>query len=226
MIDPLTHNTSAVGMIMDKLGSDKLASRITDMDRAKIIKGQSLISAKERENKFKQKGATIWITGLHGSGKNDLAYSLERRLFDLGATAILLDGSTVRSGLSRELDYSLADQAEHLRRVAHIAHILNDQGIIAICSFISPVENIRNQISEIIGKERFVLVYMEADIEICKKNKPELYQLAEEGKALNMPGVDTVYEPPVKPDIQLSLDESRLNKEVIVDYLKKVSILH
>jgi bifunctional enzyme CysN/CysC len=66
---------------------------------------------------------------------------------------------------------------------------------------------------------------MDADIELCKKNKPELYQLAEEGKAFNMPGVDTAYEPPVKPDIQLSLDESRLNKEVIVDYLKKVSIL-
>ncbi|MBE9510834.1 MAG: sulfate adenylyltransferase subunit CysN, partial [Bacteroidetes bacterium] len=225
LINPLTHNTSAVGMIIDKLGSDELPSRITDMDRARISKGQSLISAKERENRFKQKGATIWITGLHGSGKNDLAYSLERRLFDLGATSVLLDGSTVRSGLSRELDYSPADQAEHLRRVAHIAHILNEQGIIAICSFISPVENIRNQISEIIGKERFVLVYMEADIESCKKNKPELYQLAEEGKALNMPGVDTIYEPPAEPNIQLSLDESRLNKELIVDYLKKVSIL-
>ena len=225
LIDPLTHNTSAVGMIIDKLGSDKLRSRITDMDRAKIREGQSLISAKERENRFKQKGATIWITGLHGSGKNDLAYSLERRLFDLGATAILLDGSTVRSGLSRELDYSLADQAEHLRRVAHIAHILNDQGIIAICSFISPVENIRNQISEIIGKERFVLVYMDADIELCKKNKPELYQLAEEGKAFNMPGIDTIYEPPVEPNIKLSLDESKINKELIIDYLKKISIL-
>ena len=225
LIDPLTNNTSAVGMIIDKLGSDKLASRITDMDRARIREGQSLISAKERGNRFKQKGATIWITGLHGSGKNDLAYSLERQLFDLGATAVLLDGSTVRSGLSRELDYSLADQAEHLRRVAHIAQILNDQGIIAICSFISPVANIRNQVSEIIGKERFVLVYMDADIELCRKNKPELYKLADEGKAFNMPGVDTAYEPPVKPDIKLSLDESRLNKEVIVDYLKKVSIL-
>ncbi len=225
LIDPLTHNTSAVGMIIDKLGSDKLRSRITDMDRAKIREGQSLISAKERENRFKQKGATIWITGLHGSGKNDLAYSLERRLFDLGATAILLDGSTVRSGLSRELDYSLADQAEHLRRVAHMAHILNDQGIIAICSFISPVENIRNQISEIIGKERFVLVYMDADIELCKKNKPELYQLAEEGKAFNMPGIDTIYEPPVEPNIKLSLDESKINRELIIEYLKKISIL-
>ena len=225
LIDPLTHNTSAVGMIIDKLGSDKLASRITDMDRKKIIKGQSLISAKERENRFKQKGATIWITGLHGSGKNDLAYSLERQLFDFGATAVLLDGSTVRSGLSTELDYSPADRAEHLRRVAHIARILNDQGIIAICSFISPDEDIRNQISEIIGKERFVLVYMEADIEFCKKNKPELYQLAEEGKAFNIPGIDTVYEPPEEPNIKLNFDESRLNKELIVDYLKKASIL-
>ena len=162
---------------------------------------------------------------LHGSGKNDLAYYLERQLFDLGSTAVLLDGSTIRSGLSRELDYSPTDRAEHLRRVAHMARILNDQGIIAICSFISPVEDIRNQIAEIIGKERFVLVYMEADVEFCRKNKPELYQLADAGKAFNIPGVDTVYEPPVEPNIQLSLDESRLNKELIIDFLKKVSIL-
>jgi len=111
----------------------------------------------------------------------------------------LLDGSTVRSGLSRELDYSLADQAEHLHRVAHIAHILNDQGIIAICSFISPDEAIRNQVKEIIGKDRFILVYMDEDIEYCKSNKSELYELAEQGKISNIPGVDIDYELPQKP---------------------------
>lgn len=221
LIDPVTHNTSAVGMIIDKLGSDKLPSRITDMDRAKIIKGQSLISSKERESRFKQKGTTIWITGLHGSGKNDLAYSLERQLFDLGATAVLLDGSTIRSGLSRELDYSPADRAEHLRRVAHIARILNDQGIIAICSFISPDENIRTQIAEIIGIERFILIYLDASLDFCRNNKPELYKLAEEEKVFNIPGMDVHYDKPPNPDLKISIIDIQMNHKKIISYLKR-----
>ncbi len=85
-----------------------------------LLQQSYLSKTKEREKKFNQKGTTLWITGLHGSGKNELAYSLERRLFDLGATAVLLDGKSTRSGLSKELDYSPSDRAEHLRRVAHI----------------------------------------------------------------------------------------------------------
>ena len=139
LIDPVSHNTVAVGMIIDRMSVKDMPLKITKGDEEKIVKGQSLISNAERQNKLNQKGATIWITGLHGSGKNNLAYSLEKSLFDMGATVVLLDGKSVRSGLSRELDFSPADRAEHLRRVAHICRILNDQGIITICSFISLV---------------------------------------------------------------------------------------
>lgn len=151
IIDPVSHNTCAVGMIIDKLQDIDLHSRITDREREMIIKGQALISSAERQQKYNQQGATIWITGLHGSGKNNLAYLLERKLFEEGATVILLDGSTIRSGLSKELDYSPADRAEHLRRVAEVCKVLNDQGIIIICSFISPKESIRKQVAEIIN---------------------------------------------------------------------------
>ncbi len=199
LIDPVSHNTCAVGMILDRRASNKLPSRITDIDRENILQGKSLVTTEERTKRYGHRGATIWITGLHGSRKNDLAYTLEKELFDKGASVVLLDGSTVRSGLSRELDYSSADRAEHLRRVAHIARILNDQGIIAICSFISPDEAIRNQVKEIIGKDRFILVYMDEDIEYCKSNKSELYELAEQGKISNIPGVDIDYELPQKP---------------------------
>ena len=116
LIDPVTHNTSAVGMIIDRVSSEDLPNRIGDADRKKIAEGQSLVTAKEREEKYQQKGQTIWITGLHGSGKTDIAYMLEKRLFDLGHVAVLLDGHNVRSGLSKELDFSSADRAEHLRR--------------------------------------------------------------------------------------------------------------
>ena len=202
LIDPVTHNTVAVGMILDKVSSDKLYSRITDKEREHIAKQGSLISVEEREKRYGQKGQTIWITGLHGSGKNELAYSLEKELFSMGKIVVVLDGKTVRAGLNRELDYSPADRAEHLRRVAHICKLLNDQGIICIASFISPKESIRQQIKEIIGPERFKLVYMDADIDYCRKNdKYGLYQLADEGKITHFAGVDEEFEVPENADV-------------------------
>ena len=175
LIDPVTHDTVAVGMIIDKLGSNNLPSRITDVDKQKIAKGEALIKTEEYVQKYNQKGETIWITGLHGSGKNELAFSLEKKLVDNGATVVLIDGSSVRSGLSRELDFSPADRAENLRRVAHICKILNDQGIMTIASYISRNESLRDQVAEIIGKDRFHMFYLDADLEYCKNNKPELY---------------------------------------------------
>ena len=197
LIDPITHNTIAVGMILDKVRSENLVSRITDREREHIVKSGSLITKEQREKRYDQKGQTIWITGLHGSGKNELAYSLEKELFDRGKTVVVLDGKSVRSGLSSELDYSPADRAEHLRRVAHICKLLNDQGIICICSFISPKESIRHQVKDIIGEQRFNLIYMDADVEFCKKNdKYNLYTLADNGEIENMAGVNEVYEIP------------------------------
>ncbi len=197
LIDPVTHNTVAVGMILDKVSSDSLPSRITDKEREHIVKQGSLISTGEREKRYGQKGQTIWITGLHGSGKNELAYSLEKELFSMGKIVVVLDGKTVRAGLNRELDYSPSDRAEHLRRVAHICKLLNVQGIICIASFISPKEDIRQQVKEIIGKERFKLIYMNADVEFCRANdKYGLYKLADEGKLSHLAGVDEDYEVP------------------------------
>ncbi len=219
LIDPVTHNTCAVGMIIDRLGSENLPSRITDVDKEKIALGKSLIKKDEYQNKYNQKGETIWITGLHGSGKNELAFSLEKKLFENGAIAVLIDGSSVRSGLNRELDYSPADRAENLRRVAHICKLLNDQGIIAIASFISRNESLRSQVAEIIGEERFHIFYMDAPLEYCKKNKPELYELLEQGKTKNLPGVDLEYEAPINAKIIFHPQDNEDNLDAILNYL-------
>ena len=219
LIDPVTHNTVAVGMIIDKLGSNSLSSRITDVDREKIAKGEALIKAEEYVQKYNQKGETIWITGLHGSGKNELAFSLEKKLFDNGATVVLIDGSSVRSGLSRELDFSPADRAENLRRVAHICKMLNDQGIITIASYISRNESLRDQVAEIIGKDRFHMFYMDADLEYCKNNKPELYELLEQGKTSGLPGVDLEYEAPGNAKLVFKPEQNEENLDAILDYL-------
>lgn len=196
LIDPVTNNTCAVGMIIDKAKDQDLYSRITDIDREKIIRGESLISVADREDRYMQKGQTIWITGLHGSGKRELAYTLEKALFDQGKTVVVIDGATVRAGLSHELEYSLEDRAEHLRRVAHTCKMLNDQGIITICAFISPTENIRQQVKEIIGEEKFSLVFLDKPIEECKVIQPHLYNKYEEGEITNLPGMDLTYEKP------------------------------
>ncbi len=219
LIDPVTHNTCAVGMIIDKLGSNSLPSRITDVDKEKIAKGEALIKPEEYVQKYNQKGETIWITGLHGSGKNELAFSLEKKLFDNGATVVLIDGSSVRSGLSRELDFSPADRAENLRRVAHICKMLNDQGIITIASYISRNESLREQVAEIIDKDRFHMFYMDADLDYCKNNKPELYKLVEEGKTTGLPGADLEYEAPTNAKLVFKPEQNEENLDAILDYL-------
>lgn len=223
-IDPVTHNTSAVGMIIDRLDSKNLPSRITDVDKEKIAQGKSLIQKEQYEQKYNQKGETIWFTGLYGSGKNELAFSLERKLFETGAIAVLIDGSSVRFGLSRELDFSPADRAENLRRVAHICKMLNDQGIITICSFISRNNSLREQIAEIIGKDRFHLFYMDATLDYCRKNKPTLYELMEQGKTSGLPGVDLEYEVPANAVFNFDPTKNEENLESIIHYLAQNKI--
>jgi len=225
LIDPVTHNTVAVGMIIDQIDSSELPSRITDMDREKMNRGESLITLGERQKRYDQKGHTIWITGLHGSGKRELAYTIEKQLFDEGKTVVVLDGITVRAGLSHELDFTDSDRAEHLRRVAHVCRMLNDQGVITICSFISPKAHIRDQVEEIIGKERFHLVYMDADPERCRENKPGLYQKAENGELHHLPGFTTPYEKPSEADMVCSPETPDENQKKVMEYLNVQKVL-
>lgn len=225
LIDPVTHNTCAVGMIIDRFVGDDLKMNISEPDQLKIIKGESLISKKEREKRHNHKGITIWITGLHGCGKNNLAYSLERRLFDLGATTVLLDGKSTRLGLSRELDFSPADRAENLRRIAHISKLLNDQGIITICSFVSPDAEVRKQVTEVIGENNFFMVYIDADINYCRKNDAYgLYKKADKGEISYLPGVDMKFDAPTTADIIYYPETEDINPEKVIELLAEKGV--
>jgi bifunctional enzyme CysN/CysC len=240
LIDPVTHNTVAVGMILDKLGSKYLPSRITTAEREHIVRSGSLVSRQDREKRYGHKGFTLWITGLHGSGKNQLAYKLEEQLFRDGRTVVVIDGFSVRSGLSRELDFSPADRAEHFRRVAHVCRLLNEQGIITICSFISPRESIRNQVEQIINtteayatpdhnrtdQDRFFLIYLDADLDYCRQKDPYgLYKKAAEGNVRYLPGVDYDYEVPVSPDLVVQPEDNGQNLEMILSFLDEKNML-
>ena len=224
LIDPRTHHTVAVGMIIDKTSAHQ-THRITEVELQKVANGELLIDPVQKEKRFNQKAHTLWITGLHGSGKNELAYTLYRELFQQGATIILLDGKSVRAGLSRELDYSPSDRAEHLRRVAHMCRLLNDQGMLVICSFVSPDNAVREQIAEIIGPDKFHLIYMEATLDFCKSNDQYgIYEKADRGEIQHIPGIDLKYDSPRKSQLTLNAMEKPHQTETVFQYLEKNNI--
>jgi len=224
LIDPMTHNTVAVGMITDKTSAQQ-THRITQHEFQQVVKGELLIDLDTKERRFNQKPHTLWITGLHGSGKNELAYTLYRELFHQGATVVLFDGKSVRAGLSRELDYSPADRAEHLRRVAHLCRLLNDQGILVICSFVSPDQSVRNQVSNIIGEDKFHLTYLDADLDFCRKNdKYGIYELADQGKIQHLAGIDMPFDIPPTPAIVLKAEKKDQHAEDVLLYLSQHKI--
>jgi len=206
LIDPLTHATAAAGMIIEREPEDVLPSRIV-LRSASPAAPMGLIRPEERARRYRQRPATLWFTGLTGAGKSTIAETVERRLFDAGATCVVLDGETLRLGLSRELEFSAADRAEHQRRAAEVARVLNDAGQIVLASFVSPDAEIRRQVRERIGPDRFLEILVEAPIELCRQRKPDFYHRADRGEARQVPGVDRPYEPPSAPDLILNTSE-------------------
>jgi len=210
LIDPISNNTVAAGMIIDREPVDQLPSRITGGEAVAgtLTHRDSRVSAKERIKRWNQRPVTIWLTGLVGAGKTDIAYALEKKLFDLGAVCMVLDGENMRLGINRELDFSSAGRAEHLRRVAEIARLANEAGLVVICAFVSPEAAIRSQIAEIIGKDKFVEAYVEASAEWCEKtDKSGLYASAKNGDLKNLAGINAPYDVPKKPDIVLPVEK-------------------
>ncbi len=210
IIDVISNATVGAGMILDREPAESIPKKIVHGTAAeKPARRTGLVSPDEREAKYGQKPATVWLTGLVSSGKKEIADHLEKMLFDAGKIAVVLDGSKVRSGLSSELDFSSSDTAEHLRRVAELCKLLNDSGIIALCAFVSPSADIRRQVAEIVGKERFIEVFVDADAAWCaSRDRTGLYKRAELGEINDLAGVTSPYERPgtlalsVKPAVE------------------------
>jgi bifunctional enzyme CysN/CysC len=193
LIDPLTHNTSAVGMIIDRVDAEKLPSRIISESSTEITRSQ--IAPKARVESYGHTPMTYWITGLHASGKNEIGYQLEKHLFDQGRKVVVLDANVLRSGLNKELGHNKVDRDENLRRVAEMAKVLNDQGLIVIAIFISPDKDTRLQIRDIVGTDRYKEIYIDTPVEICRdRDEKDLYFQAEEGNLENFPGIHIPYE--------------------------------
>jgi adenylylsulfate kinase len=154
------------------------------------------ISKSDREKIKNQKAITIWMSGLSGSGKSTIANQLESFLNELGYHTYILDGDNTRLGLNKGLGFSEEDRIENIRRVAEVCKLMNDAGLIVICSFISPFEKNRIQAREIIGDE-FIEVFIDADLETCEMRDPKgLYKKARAGEIKDFTGISSPFEMP------------------------------
>ena len=174
-----------------------------------------ILKRSDKEALLGQSAKLIWLTGLSGSGKSTIAQHLEKKLHQAGKFTQLLDGDNIRSGLNNNLGFSEDDRAENIRRIAEVAKLFVGAGIITICSFISPTVEIRHTVKEIVGEDDYLEVYINAPIEVCEdRDVKGLYQKARAGQIKNFTGIDSPYEAPVNPFMEIHSDELDIETSV------------
>ena len=182
----------------------------------------------ERERQLGARGGVLWFTGLSGSGKSTVARALEHALIARGRMAYVLDGDEIRNGLNRDLGFTQGDREENIRRIAEVARLFSECGVICITSFISPLRRHREQAKAIIGADRFAEIFIDADLAICEARDPKgLYKKARAGEITQFTGIDSAYEPPEQPALRIdtgvtSPDEATAG---LIDYLTKNGML-
>ncbi len=162
------------------------------------------LSREDREALLEQKGQCIWFTGLSGSGKSTIALELERSLYNKALKSMLLDGDNVRAGLNNNLGFSEEDRSENIRRIAEVNHLMIEAGLIVINSFVSPTEQIRDLAREIVGAENFKEIFVNTPLEVCEaRDVKGLYKKARAGEIKNFTGIDSPFEIPKNPFLDL-----------------------
>lgn len=173
---------------------------------------------------LKQKGATVWLTGLSGSGKSTVSVALEQMMFAKGYLVYRLDGDNIRFGLNSNLGFSAEDRKENIRRISEVAKLMADVGVITTSAFISPYQADRDVAREIHKKAGipFVEVHVDVPLEVAESRDPKgLYKRARKGEIKNFTGIDDPYEAPVKPEIKIETHKHSVNEcaQLILDYL-------
>ena len=210
--DPYAENGTTGGFILiDRLSNATLAAGTVEFG---LSKAQNLTYQDfdvNRKTRSEMKGQTpkiVWFTGLSGSGKSTVANVLEQRMAAEGKHTYILDGDNVRHGLNKDLGFSDEDRVENIRRVAEVARLMADSGLIVLVSFISPFRNERELAREVAGDIDFVEAYVNTPLEVCAERDPKgLYAKAKSGEIKNFTGIDSPFEPPENPDIMLNAAE-------------------
>ncbi|MDE5779073.1 MAG: adenylyl-sulfate kinase [Lachnospiraceae bacterium] len=215
LIDRLTNATAACGVVKYKLRRDE-----------NLFYQQTDITRQMRSNQKAQKPVTLWFTGLSGAGKSTLANAVEKHLFAEGKHTMLLDGDNVRMGLNNNLGFKEKDRVENIRRVAEVAKLMNDAGLIVLAAFISPYSRDREMAEKIIGQDNFIEIYVSTPLEECEKRDVKgLYKKARKGEIPNFTGISEEYQMPVNPALVLDTSKNTLEQCVqqIMECLKKIS---
>jgi bifunctional enzyme CysN/CysC len=171
-----------------------------------------------------QKPATLWFTGLSGAGKSMLANEVEKALGMQGKYTMLLDGDNVRMGLNQNLGFEEKDRIENIRRVAEVAKLMNDAGLIVLTSFISPYESDRARAREIIGSTNFIEIYVSTPLAKCERRDVKgLYKKARNGQIPNFTGISSPYEPPVHAEVEIDTSQCTLEEaaEYVLNEIRK-----
>jgi len=181
------------------------------------------VSREQRASLKKQKPCILWFTGLSGSGKSTVANAVENQLVSLQKHTYLLDGDNIRMGLNRDLSFSEKDRIENIRRIGEVSKLFVDAGIMVITAFISPFQQDRDSIRELVEDGEFIEVFIDTPLEICESRDPKgLYKKARAGEIPNFTGISSPYEVPANPEIHIKTDDMTLEECVlkVVSYLK------
>ncbi len=174
-----------------------------------------IIGRKEKEYFLNQNSKVFWFTGLSGSGKSTIAQGVEKILFQKGYFAQLLDGDNVRTGICNNLDFSIEDRIENIRRISEVSKLFCGSGVICLNSFVSPTKQIRDLAKSIIGGKDFLEIYVNTPLEICEQRDVKgLYKKARSGEIKGFTGIDSPFEAPENPDLDLKTNEQSVEETV------------
>jgi len=182
------------------------------------------VTRDDRQRLLRQRGVTLWLTGLSASGKSTIATLVEKRLIDAGHLAYRLDGDNVRHGLNRNLGFSAADRTENIRRIGEVAKLFADAGVICLASFISPYRADRDAVRALHAPSDFVEVYVKASVEAAERRDPKgLYKKARAGEIKNFTGIDDPYEAPERPEVVIETERVTPDEAaaLLVEFLRQ-----
>ncbi len=193
-----------------------------------IVWHQGAVNREDREKLNGHKGATVWLTGLSGSGKSTIAVDLEKRLCERGVRTYILDGDNIRHGLNKNLGFSPEDRTENIRRIGEVAKLFTDAGVLAITAFISPYRADRDQVRGLMKAGDFIEILVDCPVEICEQRDVKgLYKKARAGEIKEFTGISAPYEAPANAELTIKSHELSVDAAVtkVVDYLVSKGIV-
>jgi len=184
-----------------------------------IIRHEYEVSKSQRQKLMNQNSFLLWFTGLSGSGKSTIANALEHKLHEEGFKTYALDGDNIRKGINNDLTFSPEDRKENIRRIAEVANLMVDAGVVVLAAFVSPYKKDRENIARIVGNDNFVEIFVNTSLEECERRDVKgLYKKARAGEIKDFTGVNAPYEAPNAPDVEIVTDGLTIEECVLRIY--------